>query len=634
MEPASHANSIMVGNRYGNTGSETYEFIKMMPSKASFSNTDTTSAIENYDYADIAASSWHHYAMVKSGTSCQWYVDGVAEGAPVTINYNESSPLPFLIGGDDDGSGTKVNEHFEGCIDDVLLYREALTPAEVVDVKNGNYPYPPPVYELIAGWDMWNSATAPTATVLASNVSASALVTAVQQSWNVTDERGASNDGDWGTFAGIPTASIVTNADNENLTLINAATGGAITLTVMNGGTDSIELGSLHFDAYAFRPKAPRTYELSVLPGGGISDGVVFTSVADAIPETGGTADNGAHADIDIPLEGLADHTLEPGESAQFQLAFSGGAGDSSGGHHLFVDNLGLSGVFTEYIAPPVIDLIAGWDTWDSTTVPSASFTAVNVNASATASATGGNWSNSDGSGRGSSKDTTWGTYDGGGNPASAVTDVGPANFTLTDAKTDGVITFTVNNTGTQDILLDRFHFDAVAFRPNAARTYALNILAGSDISVGNVFTSPDDAITSLGGGLLTDDADPLTHDQHDDIEIDLSGLADHTLEAGGTAVIQLAFSSGTGDGGGHHLFLDNVGISGIIELAADPEPPVLEVGLSGGDLEFTWTEGGFKVQSCTNLMDGTWFDVPGGGTPPVTISPTNPEAFFRLIEQ
>ena len=113
-----------------------------------------------------------------------------------------------------------------------------------------------------------------------------------------------------------------------------------------------------------------------------------------------------------------------------------------------------------------------------------------------------------------------------------------------------------------------------------------------------------------------------------------LGGLAGHTLEAGGTAVIQLAFSSGTGDGGGHHLFLDNVGISGIIELAADPEPPVLEVGLSAGDLEFTWTGGGFKVQSRTNLTEGVWQDVPGGGTPPVTVVPSNPEAFFRLIEQ
>jgi hypothetical protein len=112
---------------------------------------------------------------------------------------------------------------------------------------------------------------------------------------------------------------------------------------------------------------------------------------------------------------------------------------------------------------------------------------------------------------------------------------------------------------------------DALAFRPNAARTYALNVLSG-DMTVGNVFTSDGpssdnstNAITHLGGGLLTDDADPLTHDQHDDVEIDMSGLADHTLAVGESAVIQIAFSNGTGNGGGHHLFVDNVAFGGVV---------------------------------------------------------------------
>lgn len=230
-------------------------------------------------------------------------------------------------------------------------------------------------------------------------------------------------------------------------------------------------------------------------------------------------------------------------------------------------------------LSAPAAVVIAGLDTWDSTTAPGPSVTAAGVTATATASATGGDWSITDGSGRGSSKDGTWGTFDGNGDPASTVTNVGPANITLTNAKTNGEITLTIVNNGTADLELNSFHMDALAFRPKAARTYALNVLAGSDMTVGNVFTSSSQAITHLGGGLKTDDSDPETHDQHDDINLDLSGLADHTLAAGESAIIQIAFSGGAGDGsGGHHLFVDNVAVSGEII----PEPASMLLGALG----------------------------------------------------
>lgn len=224
--------------------------------------------------------------------------------------------------------------------------------------------------------------------------------------------------------------------------------------------------------------------------------------------------------------------------------------------------------------------IIAGWDTWDSTTAPSSSVTAAGVTATATASASSGAWSISDSGGdpgRGSSGDRTWGTFDGAGNPASAVTDDGTANFTVTNGRPSAEVTFTITNNGTSDIELGQFHMDVVAFRPNAPRTYALNVLSG-DITNGNVFTSDapmndnsTNAITHLGGGLGTG------HDVHDDLDLDLSGLADHTLAVGESAEIQIAFSNGTGSGGGHHLFLDNVAFSSL-EI---PEPASLIVLLS-----------------------------------------------------
>jgi autotransporter-associated beta strand protein len=222
------------------------------------------------------------------------------------------------------------------------------------------------------------------------------------------------------------------------------------------------------------------------------------------------------------------------------------------------------SGVLS--ISTTSAQVVAGLDTWDSTTAPTVSVLAPGVTADASASAANNgdavNWTNADGSGRGSSDDTTWGSFST-GVPASTITDVGPANFTLTNAKTSGELTLTINNTGegAVDLDLGAFNFDVVAFRPNAPRDYELEVLAGSSITEGIVFTSEPDAITNLGGGLSG-------HGQHDEVDIDLTGLADSTLEVGGTVVFQVRFTGGTGTGsGGHHLFLDNVAVTLVSTL-------------------------------------------------------------------
>jgi hypothetical protein len=127
----------MVGNRFGGTGAETLEFVKMTSTKGEFRN-DTE---EIYDYQNITNDGWHHYAMVKSGTEYRWYVDGVfEEKIPVgPINYSETDAIPFNIGGDDNPATTQVEagEHFTGLIDDVALYDRALTPLEMEFVRQG-----------------------------------------------------------------------------------------------------------------------------------------------------------------------------------------------------------------------------------------------------------------------------------------------------------------------------------------------------------------------------------------------------------------------------------------------------------------------------------------------------------------
>jgi len=149
-------NAVMVGNRYGGTGAESLEFVKMTPSKGEFFN----GTGENYDYADITSAGWHHYAMVKTGNSYQWYVDGLAQGGASNFIYTESSPIPFNIGGDDDDqiAGGREGEHFEGFIDDVVLYDRALTQQDIQGVRNGIYggePVEPPgVAYVMSGGDM------------------------------------------------------------------------------------------------------------------------------------------------------------------------------------------------------------------------------------------------------------------------------------------------------------------------------------------------------------------------------------------------------------------------------------------------------------------------------------------------
>ncbi|VGO16669.1 hypothetical protein PDESU_05260 [Pontiella desulfatans] len=63
-------------------------------------------------------------------------------------------------------------------------------------------------------------------------------------------------------------------------------------------------------------------------------------------------------------------------------------------------------------------------------------------------------------------------------------------------------------------------------------------------------------------------------------------------------------------------------------------DPPLLEHGISGGDISFSWVGSGFKVQVRTSLTEGGWSDVPGGDTPPFDLNPTNGAGFYRLIEQ
>lgn len=214
--------------------------------------------------------------------------------------------------------------------------------------------------------------------------------------------------------------------------------------------------------------------------------------------------------------------------------------------------------------------LVAGWDAFNSGTAPTSTVFAAGITATAA-----GNLSNGGSEDRGASSDATWGSFDGNGVAASTSIVGTGSNLTIISGAA-GTLTLTIVNNGTEDLDLANFHMDALAFRPKASRTFALSVLAGSDITEGNVFTSESQIITSLG---ILPNAE---QDQHDEFDIDLSGLADSTLQVGGTAIFELAFTGGTAGSAGHHLWLDNIGVSAV------PEPATLGlVAVFGGAVLF-----------------------------------------------
>ncbi|QEG22895.1 BNR-4 repeat-containing protein [Mariniblastus fucicola] len=189
--------------------------------------------------------------------------------------------------------------------------------------------------------------------------------------------------------------------------------------------------------------------------------------------------------------------------------------------------------------APTIIAGFENWTTSDSLPDFPASFSNT---ATATYNSTNGSVSN-----QGASTDGTFGSF------------TGAAADTTTESTNDGArltnganhtYTFTFTDTSGSDTDLGAFHFDLGTFRPNSARTWTLSTLAGSSVSV----------VADLATGTI----DSGTGGQVDmfNVDVDLSGLTDSTLDANGTVIFFLELEGGTPDSGGHHGFLDNVAVS------------------------------------------------------------------------
>ncbi|WP_168441990.1 LamG domain-containing protein [Pontiella desulfatans] len=705
-EPTSHSGSIMLGNRYGNTGSETYEFIKMTPSKASFANTDSTGSIENYDYAEIAVSSWHHYAMVKDETSYQWYVDGVAQGVASNLVYSESSPLPFLIGGDDNGSGT-VNEHFEGCIDDVVLYRSALTPGEIINVINGIYLPTVTLTTLATPVDstdgsVWSDG-------LPAHGGADYVI---PSTGNLRGESGTT------TFPGaslkveaggkFQVRSLESSSDVTTVNHLVLAGGAGANYALLAAGTGNNAINVLDGTITQSGASKLLTYGgsiarslnvLSQINGDGtlqvVGEGAMIDNAANAFSGTWEVADGATLTFNNAGAVGSANIDVLDGGTLQILGTWNSGASLSVvdtpttqvelGSQSWFVSSLLFGGspveggthTASELNALGANSVFSGTGTL--TVVPEGSvYVAATYNAPGTQTWTcpqGINYIRVEcwgggGAGGGAVRTTPTGGAGGGGaaaggyarlmnvpvTPGMNYTITIPAAATCSSGFSDGqrfngpAVTFTgdggatVTAAGgqggachigsangpagigsTTGCVGDQF------YKGGSGGNYGSNNGGSGGSGPSDLANGVDGLTTETGGGGIGATGSDAAHDGGDGG--DGRGAGNHGFAGstpgggGGGAKSQMQGGEYLGGSGG----LGQIIIT-YLRLPAD-EAPMLGHGMSGGGMVFNWTGNGFKVQSCTNLTEGTWQDVPGGNMPPVTNSTVEPEAFFRLIE-
>ena len=122
-------NTLIVGNRSGGVQSP-LQFIKFTPTNFEYYRGANIGFIPH----SIPNGAWRHLCVVKNGSSLTYYTNGVVVGTSTAGGDIEANPLFF--GGDPGAAG----EFSNGLIDDVALWRRALSVTEVGFLANGTPP--------------------------------------------------------------------------------------------------------------------------------------------------------------------------------------------------------------------------------------------------------------------------------------------------------------------------------------------------------------------------------------------------------------------------------------------------------------------------------------------------------------
>ena len=138
-------NAILVGNRYDPLGADYVprQFVKITTTKFEWHQNEV--GTDNLDVADLEVDIWRHIAVVKDGANLEYFIDGVTVGMQALTEAIGTAEHPFFIGGQ--ANNGSVNEHFNGYIDDVRIYDEALSVEEILALITAE-PVPPEFSEI------------------------------------------------------------------------------------------------------------------------------------------------------------------------------------------------------------------------------------------------------------------------------------------------------------------------------------------------------------------------------------------------------------------------------------------------------------------------------------------------------
>lgn len=116
---------VLIGNRRLKNGSDSRQFMKVTRETVQYYGSQGGSARIAHK---VKPGRWVHVAVIKDRQTLTCWVDGAElASAPVPFDTPE---LPFYLGGD-----PKAGEFAVGCVDEVRLYRRALTATEVAELK-------------------------------------------------------------------------------------------------------------------------------------------------------------------------------------------------------------------------------------------------------------------------------------------------------------------------------------------------------------------------------------------------------------------------------------------------------------------------------------------------------------------
>lgn len=86
----------------------------------------------------VTRQTWVHIAGTYDGATARLYVDGQQVATQAMTGRFPKDTTPFILGGNGNGAGNaNVTERFPGVIDEIMLYRRALSATEIMQLHDG-----------------------------------------------------------------------------------------------------------------------------------------------------------------------------------------------------------------------------------------------------------------------------------------------------------------------------------------------------------------------------------------------------------------------------------------------------------------------------------------------------------------